>query len=74
MKKSIFISAIIISLTTIFASPSLATGGALKGDSICTKDGVTYGRHGDGHWHKAVKKSGRWYPDGGSLGTKNPCT
>jgi hypothetical protein len=55
--------------------PLGATPGRLKGASICTgANGITYGHHGDGHWHEAAKRSrGWWYPQGDNLGYTNPC-
>lgn len=51
-----------------------ATSGKLRTASICTaKNGVKYGKHGDGHWHRAKKYKSGWYPQGASLGKKNPC-
>ncbi|EAZ88299.1 hypothetical protein [Crocosphaera chwakensis] len=54
-------------------SPVSATPGRLRKDSICEKNGVYYGEHGDGHWHKAVKRSNGWYAVGDSLGKTSPC-
>lgn len=51
----------------------LATSGKLKSGSIESCNGKTYGNHGDGHWHYAVKQNSDWYPDGESLGKTNPC-
>lgn len=53
--------------------PVSATSGKLKSASIVSCNGSTYGNHGDGHWHYAVKHDAGWYPDGGSLGYDNPC-
>ena len=51
-----------------------ASSGALKSDSIITCNGKYYGKHGDGHWHEAVKKSGKWYPKDSAIYTNNkPC-
>lgn len=50
-----------------------STQGRVRSSSICTVNGVTYGQHGDGHWHRVVKKEGRWYAVGNSLGKNNPC-
>ena len=54
-------------------SPSMATSGWVKARTVCTKNGITYARHGDGHWHRAVKRNGRWYATGHSLGKTKPC-
>lgn len=54
-------------------SPVSATPGRLRQDSICEKNGVYYGEHGDGHWHKAVQRSNGWYAVGDSLGKTSPC-
>jgi len=67
--------AILIIITAFTTVEINATSGKLKSASICTgSDGVTYGNHGDGHWHVAVKHDSGWYPQGSSLGYDNPCT
>lgn len=50
-----------------------ATSGKLKSGSIKTCNGVTYGNHGDGHWHRAVRHDSGYYPQGGNLGYSDPC-
>lgn len=50
-----------------------ATSGFLKSSSIQTCNGITYGSHGDGHWHVAVKnEDGRYNASGNPIYT-NPC-
>ena len=41
-----------------------ATAGKLRSSSIITCNGVIYGQHGDGHWHKAVRHKSGYYPSG----------
>lgn len=41
-----------------------ATSGKLRSSSIITCNGVIYGQHGDGHWHKAVRHKSGYYPSG----------
>lgn len=65
---------LIIILLAIIPIQTYATSGRLKGGSIVSCNGVTYGQHGDGHWHKATKNGDRWYPDGASLGYTSPCS
>lgn len=50
-----------------------ATSGKLKSGSIKTCNGVSYGNHGDGHWHRAVRRDSGFYPQGGNLGYTDPC-
>lgn len=74
MKKvsSILLIALVFSFTTLTSIS--ATSGRLKGDSIITCNGKSYGNHGDGHWHVAENKGkSGWYPSGESLGYANPC-
>ena len=75
MKK--FISVILAGVFVFFSQPIIVfetTPGKLKSSSICTgNNGVTYGNHGDGHWHVAAERSSGWYPQGESLGHSNPC-
>lgn len=49
-----------------------ATSGRLRSSSIVSCNGQTYGAHGDGHWHVAVKQDSAWYASGGPL-AGNPC-
>ena len=56
---------ILLSSITIFSyTEVLATSGKLRSSSIITCDGVMYGQHGDGHWHKAVRHKSGYYPSG----------
>ena len=56
---------ILLSSITVFSySEVLATSGKLRSSSIITCDGVMYGQHGDGHWHKAVRHKSEYYPSG----------
>lgn len=71
MKKKHFV--LIITLLIFNNSIVYASSGRLRGDSIVSCNGVTYGKHGDGHWHRATKDGDRWYPDGDSLGYSSPC-
>ena len=71
MKKKHFV--LIITLLIFNNSIVYASSGRLRGDSIVSCNGVTYGKHGDGHWHRAIKDGDRWYPDGDSLGYSSPC-
>jgi len=68
----------VVALLLLSVSLSLghlsATAGKLQSHSICRNGGVTYGWHGDGHWHQAIKHRTGWYPDGDSLGYASPCT
>ena len=41
-----------------------ATAGKLRSRSIITCNGIMYGKHGDGHWHQAVKHKSGYYPVG----------
>ncbi len=53
MKKIIFLLTIGV-LCFVNINEVSATSGYLKSDSIKTCNGVTYGKHGDGHWHVAI--------------------
>lgn len=56
---------ILLSSITIFSYNEVkATSGKLRSSSIITCDGVMYGQHGDGHWHKAVHHKSGYYPSG----------
>ena len=56
---------ILLSSMTIFSyTEVLATSGKLRSSSIITCDGIMYGQHGDGHWHKAVHHKSGYYPSG----------
>ena len=56
---------ILLSSMTIFSySEVLATSGKLRSSSIISCDGIMYGQHGDGHWHKAVHHKSGYYPSG----------
>lgn len=51
-----------------------ASTGTLRGDSIISCNGVTYGRHSDdNHWHVATKKNNRYYAVGSAF-YYNPCS
>jgi len=51
-----------------------ASSGKLTQASICTgANGLKYGKHGNGHWHRAKKYKNGWYPQGKNLGKMNPC-
>ena len=73
MKKYLLI--ILLFIMGVFVPIEVfASGGALRADSIVSCDGVYYGKHGDGHWHVAEKKSGKWYPqDSAIYMSNNPC-
>ena len=59
---------ILLSSMTIFSyTEVLATSGKLRSSSIITCDGIMYGQHGDGHWHKAVRHKSGYYPSGSSV-------
>ncbi len=51
---------------------TFATSGRLLASSITSCNGQNYGKHGDGHWHRAVKEGNYWYADGEPL-SGNPC-
>ena len=54
---------ILLSSITIFSYNEVkATSGKLRSSSIITCDGIMYGQHGDGHWHKAVRHKSGYYP------------
>lgn len=56
---------ILLSSITVFSyTDVLATSGKLRSSSIITCDGIMYGQHGDGHWHKAVRHKSGYYPSG----------
>ena len=66
----ILFCSVIFSLSLQNAS---ATSGWLQGGSIKTcPNGVTYGRHGDGHWHVALQKNGRYWSSGNPI-PSDPC-
>ena len=52
-----------------------ATSGRLQKGTVKTcPDGVTYGKHGDGHWHVAlVDSSNNYYASGDPIGYDDPC-
>lgn len=66
MKKAVkVIGYILLSSMTIFSYNEVkATSGKLRNSSIITCDGIMYGQHGDGHWHKAVRHKSGYYPSG----------
>lgn len=66
MKKVVIvIGYILLSSMTVFSySEAKATSGKLRSSSIITCDGIMYGQHGDGHWHKAVRHKSGYYPSG----------
>lgn len=74
MKKFYLSILMLIGLLFLFSRSVEATSGVLKGDSITTCNGQTYGKHSDSnpHWHVAEKKGDRYYPVGSALGG-NPC-
>jgi hypothetical protein len=70
MKKIITILALVLLLAP---SSVNASSGRLKKDSIIQCNGVSYGQHGDGHWHQAKQNSsGYWDPVGDAFSSK-PC-
>ena len=72
MKKVFFL--ILIMIISMSNGTSVkATSGFLRKDSIVTCNGVTYGQHGDGHWHIAIKNSDGRYNASGNPITSNPC-
>lgn len=69
MKKKyllLFIGILLLPINT------LATAGRLRASSITNCNGQSYGNHGDGHWHRAIKEGEYWYADGEPL-SGNPC-
>ena len=70
MLKKLCLSLCII---VLMYSPSMATNSRVRANSVCTKNGITYAQHGDGHWHRVVERDGRWYATGHSLGKTKPC-
>lgn len=71
MLKKILLVIILFTSMNVYAS-----SGALSNDSIKTcPDGITYGSHkGEGtlHYHKAIYKGKRYYPDGNAI-ANDPC-
>lgn len=72
MKKVIFILTIAI-LCFVNITEVTATSGYLKSGSIKTCNGITYGSHGDGHWHVAVKNDDGRYNASGNPIYSDPC-
>lgn len=66
MKKVVkIIGYCLLIIISIFVNVRVdATAGRLRKSSIITCSGVMYGQHGDGHWHKAVKRGSYYYPNG----------
>ncbi len=67
MKKLLTILTLVILISICAPIKVEATSGRLRADSITTYNGVTYGQHGDGHWHVAVLRSGYYYASGSEL-------
>lgn len=72
MKKIIFLLTIGV-LCFVNINEVSATSGYLKSNSIKTCNGVTYGRHGDGHWHVAIKNDDGRYNASGDPIYSDPC-
>lgn len=72
MKKIIFLLTIGV-LCFVNINEVNATSGYLKSSSIKTCNGVTYGNHGDGHWHVAIKKDDGRYNASGDPIYSDPC-
>lgn len=77
MKHAYSWTAILLAMLCLLLAPSLAwaTPGLLKSDSVKTcPDGTTYGQHGNGHWHVAVRQrsGGRYQASGGEIAS-DPC-
>ncbi len=69
MKKVVWFIVLFFISGTVFAS-----SGFLKGASIKTCGGITYGQHSsDNHWHVATKKEDRWYATGDPI-YSDPCS
>lgn len=64
---------LVLLLCIFIPSNVYATGGCVKTSSIVSCNGEYYGKHGDGHWHVAVLRSGRWYATGREI-DNNPCS
>lgn len=73
MKKTLSLILIMI-IFMINGTSVKATSGFLRKNSIVTCNGITYGQHGDGHWHVAVKTIDGRYNASGSPIASNPCT
>lgn len=72
MKKCLYL--IICVCLFMFGSINVeASPGQLKKASIKTCNGNTYGQHGDGHWHLAENRDGRYYALGDPI-SSDPCT
>lgn len=73
MKKAVKIFNILSICCISFSAVNVdATSGRLKGNSIKTCNGTTYGYHSD-HWHKAVDRGDAgYYPDGAAI-YSDPC-
>jgi len=56
-----------------FTSNVYATPGNLRKDSIITCNGVLYGQHGDGHWHRAQRNANGTYSAIGEPIRSRPC-
>ena len=70
MKKYVLI--VFILIFTVYSRTVYATSGYLKSNSIVTCNGIKYGQHGDGHWHKAEFDGKRWHAVGSPI-SSNPC-
>ena len=77
MKRAYSWTAILLAMLCLLLAPSSAwaTSGLLKSDSVKTcPNGTTYGQHGNGHWHVAVRQrsGGRYQASGGEIAS-DPC-
>lgn len=61
IKGFVFLSTLLLSMNFPIVN---ATSGKLRSSSIITCDGIMYGQHGDGHWHKAIHHKSGYYPSG----------
>lgn len=61
IKGLVFFSTLLLSVNVQIVN---ATAGKLRSRSIITCNGIMYGKHGDGHWHQAVKHKSGYYPVG----------
>lgn len=72
MKKIFFLLTIGV-LCFVNINEVSATSGYLKSSSIKICNGVTYGNHGDGHWHVAIKNDDGRYNATGDPIYSDPC-
>lgn len=61
IKVLVFLSSLLLSVNVQIVN---ATAGKLRSRSIITCNGIMYDKHGDGHWHQAVKHKSGYYPVG----------